>query len=142
MSGGQNLSTLFEEIIQNDSVGKSFNIFSLRKKFKGSVISMSLGGEYSETQNNLVNEIVKWGVTIVTASGNDGKDACLNSPGSAGLNINVGAHWYKADGSTKCTKPMYARSNYGKCVSIVAPGVDVLSASIEGKKSKCNICVL
>eukprot|EP00800_Vazella_pourtalesii_P013859 TRINITY_DN338_c0_g2_i1.p1 TRINITY_DN338_c0_g2~~TRINITY_DN338_c0_g2_i1.p1 ORF type:complete len:463 (+),score=62.08 TRINITY_DN338_c0_g2_i1:61-1449(+) len=105
-----------------------------KKKFKGSVISMSLGGEYSETQNNLVNEIVKWGVTIVTASGNDGKDACLNSPGSAGLNINVGAHWYKADGSTKCTKPMYARSNYGKCVSIVAPGVDVLSASIEGKK--------
>ena len=50
-------------------------ISSHRYGFKGSVISMSLRGPYSQTENNLVNTIVSRGVSIVTSSGNDAKDA-------------------------------------------------------------------
>ena len=99
-------------------------------------MSMSLGGRRSNIQNNLVNFIVGKGVTVVTSSGNNGKNACSKSPGSAGLNINVGAHGYRSKG---CKKPMYTKSNYGKCVHIVAPGVKVLSASMKGRTSEYTI---
>ena len=94
---------------------------------------MSLGGGYSRAENNIVNLIVRKGVTIVTASGNDAKDACHFSPGSAGSNINVGAHGYSRKG---CLKPVASFSNYGKCVHIVAPGVQVLSADYRSPNSK------
>ena len=100
-------------------------------------MSMSLGGVKSPIQNNLVNYIVGRGVTVVTASGNDGENACHYSPGSAGLNINVGSHGYVASG---CKKPISKFSNYGKCVDIVAPGVNVLSANMKGRKSEYTIC--
>ena len=109
-------------------------ISSHRYGFKGSVISMSLGGPYSQTENNLVNTIVSRGVSIVTSSGNNAKDACHYSPGSAGSNINVGGHWY----TSNCQKPMYTQSNYGRCVHIVAPGVNVLSANYRSTNSKCS----
>ena len=82
-----------------------------------------------------VKDIVNNGVTIVTASGGNSGDACNYSPGSAGTNINVGAHGYS---TSDCQKPMLSWSNYGKCVDIVAPGVDVMSAVTGSKNSKCN----
>ena len=101
------------------------------------MISMSLGGGRSNAENNLVNSIVTAGVTMVTASGNYGKDACNYSPGSAGLNINVGSHAYITSG---CKKPISDFSNYGDCVHIVAPGESILSASLKGRKSEYTIC--
>ena len=65
------------------------------------------------------------GIIVVTASGNKRRRACTRSPGSAPDAINVGAHWYTED---NCKKPMYSRSNYGSCVTIMAPGVRVWSA--------------
>ena len=100
-------------------------------------MSMSLSGGKSLILNNLVNSIVGRGVTVVTASGNKGKDACSKSPGSAGMNINVGGHGYRSRG---CKKPMYSKSNYGKCVDIVAPAIRVPSASIKGRYSEYTIC--
>ena len=88
-------------------------------------MSMSLTCGCSRTENDLAKYIVGRGVTIVTASGNDRRDACYYSPGSAGSNINVGGHGYTA---RDCKKPMYYYSNYVNCVHIVAPGVQVLSA--------------
>ena len=98
-------------------------------------MSMSLADVYSQLGNDFVNAIVEKGVTIVTASANDGKYACDYSPGSAGLAINVGAHGYSPK---LCLKPVAAWSNYGKCVDIVAPGVDVLSADYKEIDGKCN----
>ena len=100
-------------------------------------MSMSLGFRKIEVLNNLVNYIVRRGVTIVTASGNDGKNARNFSPGSAGYNINVGSHGYVTRG---CKKPISKFSNYGKCVDIVAPGENIRSASIKGRSSEYTIC--
>lgn len=47
------------------------------------VASMSLGGGVSEALNNAVEGLVKNGVTVVVAAGNDDNDACLYSPASA-----------------------------------------------------------
>ena len=96
-------------------------------------MSMSLTGGYQWGENNLANSIVRRGVTLVTASGNDRRNACYYSPGSAGLNINVGGHGYTA---RDCKKPMYYYSNYGNCVHIVAPGVQVLSADYRNTYRK------
>ena len=97
-------------------------------------MSVSLGDEYSQLENEIVNAIVEKGVTIVVASGNSWAYACDYSPGSAGLAINVGAHGYSPK---LCLKPVAAWSNYGKCVDIVAPGVDVLSADYKTVAGKC-----
>ena len=87
---------------------------------------MSLGGSPSTAQDNAVNWAVKNGIVIVTSSGNSANDTCECSPGRAGLNINVGAHSYD---SSYCKKPMAYLSNYGPCVDIMAPGVNINSAS-------------
>ena len=54
------------------------------------VASMSLGGGVSEALNNAVEGLVKNGVTVVVAAGNDDNDACLYSPASA---QKVCTHW-------------------------------------------------
>ena len=76
----------------------------------------------------------------MTASGNEGADACDTSPGSAGLNINVGAHsepiWLPKVG---CKNPIEAFSNWGSCVDVIAPGRDIVSVdyrSIDGNYVK------
>ena len=85
------------------------------------IISMSLGGPYSEVIDELVTAIVKAGIPVVAAAGNDGYDACHYSPASNSLAITVGA---SSEGAG-----MYSFSNGGSCVDIIAPGVDVLGAS-------------
>ena len=101
-------------------------VLCFRPGFVGTIVSMSLGGRRSSGLNNIINAVVKRGITVVTASGNEKTDACRRSPGSAGLNINVGAHGYD---SNTCKKPMASFTNFGSCVDIVAPGVRVISTS-------------
>ncbi len=63
------------------------------------------------------------GVTVVAASGNDGTSPCSN-PASFGPTISVGAtDW----GDTQASF-----SNYGKCVDILAPGVQIKIAAHTG----------
>lgn len=89
------------------------------------VISMSLGGGYSNTLNRAVNAAVQSGVPVVVASGNDGKDACLYSPGSASMATTVAA-------STKRdTRSSF--SNYGSCVDIYAPGSSIIGADFTSR---------
>ena len=96
---------------------------------------MSLGGSKSKSLNKVVNNIIQAiGITIVTASGNEKKWACDRSPGSAGNNINVGAHYYDA---ITCKKPMASFSNFGTCVDILAPGVKILSSALNDVNGKC-----
>ena len=92
---------------------------------------MSLGGGKSESLNKVVNSIVETiDITIVTASGNSIAWACNGSPGSAGKNINVGAHDLVIDGES-CSKPPAFFSNFGTCVDVMAPGVRILSAAMN-----------
>ena len=87
--------------------------------FKGAVINMSLGGERSQSCNDVVNSAVRAGMHIVVAAGNDDRDACEVSPASARLAITVGA--------STIDDVRAEFSNYGKCVDVFAPGVDILS---------------
>ncbi|KAI0244406.1 hypothetical protein L0F63_002925 [Massospora cicadina] len=84
-----------------------------------SVISMSLGGGKSQALNDAVEAAIANGVMVVVAAGNEGTDACETSPASAPNAITVGAidrHDARA-----------YFSNYGSCVDVFAPGVDILS---------------
>ena len=90
---------------------------------------MSLGGGKSKALNKVVNDIIGTiDITIVTASGNERAWACDRSPGSAGDNINVGAHGLDVE---TCKKPMAKFSNFGTCVDIMAPGVNILSSALN-----------
>ncbi|CAM9122743.1 unnamed protein product, partial [Ectocarpus fasciculatus] len=87
-----------------------------------SVANLSLGGGYSETQNEAVEAAVSAGVTMVVAAGNDSKDACDYSPASAESAVTVAAS------DSKDARAYY--SNYGSCVDVFGPGSEITSAWI------------
>ncbi|KAI8866057.1 subtilisin-like protein [Ramicandelaber brevisporus] len=87
---------------------------------KGSVINMSLGGSKSTTVNAAASAAVKAGVHVAVAAGNSAADACTFSPASATGVLTVAA----SDVNDKFA----TFSNYGTCVEVIAPGVNVLSA--------------
>ncbi|KAI8344632.1 serine protease 1 [Chlamydoabsidia padenii] len=89
------------------------------KPFKGSVANMSLGGGKSRSLDIAVNGAVDAGIVFAVAAGNDNADACNYSPASAENAITVGA-------STLSDERAYF-SNYGKCVDVFAPGLNILS---------------
>jgi cerevisin len=102
---------------------------SAGNKFQGSVLSMSLAASGNVQSMNLaIQHAVRAGVHSVVAAGNDGTNACLASPASAGGShgpaITVGA--IQIDGSRA------SFSNYGACVDVYAPGVSVISSWIGG----------
>ena len=61
------------------------------------------------------------------AAGNEGGNACLFSPSSCRVSISVGS-MTELDQVAKF-------SNYGRCVTIWAPGTNILSAGIDSDKS-------
>ncbi|WP_444997487.1 S8 family serine peptidase [Aliikangiella sp. IMCC44359] len=94
------------------------------------VVNMSLGGGFSQVQNDAVDRMVDAGITLVTAAGNDGVDGCTFSPGSAPNAFNVGAtdrYDSRVNGSWS--------SNWGSCLDIMAPGNSIVSASHRGSGS-------
>ena len=90
-----------------------------KKNFKGSTANMSLGGGKSPSLDMAVNAAVKAGIHFAVAAGNDNSDACDSSPAAATGPVTVGA-------STLSDSRAYF-SNYGKCVDIFAPGLNILS---------------
>ncbi|KAI5970100.1 hypothetical protein CANMA_000711 [Candida margitis] len=93
-----------------------------KKGFKGSTANMSLGGGRSQALDLAVNAAVKAGLHFAVAAGNENQDACNTSPAAAEGAITVGA-------STISDERAYF-SNYGKCVDIFAPGLNILSTYI------------
>jgi len=85
------------------------------------VVSMSLGGGFSQSQNNVVDSLVAAGVTVVVAAGNDNSNACSYSPASAAGAITVG--------STMSSNSKSSFSNHGSCVDVLAPGSSIQSTT-------------
>lgn len=84
-----------------------------------SVANMSLGGGYTQSVNDAVANSMAEGVIYALAAGNSGDDACNYSPASTPLALTIGA--------TDTTDTRAYFSNYGTCVDVFAPGVDITS---------------
>jgi len=89
---------------------------------KPSVANMSLGGGFSQAQNDAVAAAVNANVVMVVAAGNDDKNACDYSPASEPSAVTVGAT------DKKNARASY--SNWGSCVDIFGPGSEITSAWI------------
>ena len=88
------------------------------------VANMSIGGPVSAALNAAVTRSIASGVSYAVAAGNDHRNACGQSPAATPNAITVGA--------TDRSDTRAAFSNYGACVDVFAPGVQITSASNVG----------
>jgi subtilisin family serine protease len=89
------------------------------------VANMSLGGGASTALDDAVRRSIGAGVVYAIAAGNGDilgrpQDACAGSPSRVAEAITVGA--------TDKTDKEASFSNYGRCVDLLAPGVNITSA--------------
>lgn len=86
------------------------------------VINLSLGfGAYNSVIGTLIATLIGDGHVVVAAAGNDGAAACGHYPASFPGVVSVAA--------SNSYDALAAFSNYGSCVDITAPGVDVEAAA-------------
>ncbi|KAJ5783290.1 hypothetical protein N7457_005064 [Penicillium paradoxum] len=84
------------------------------------VMNMSLGGSTSQAMNDAASNVVKSGIFLSVAAGNEAQDAKNSSPASA-ANVCTIAASSSTDGSASFT-------NYGSLVDLYAPGVSITAA--------------
>ncbi|RVD81903.1 uncharacterized protein DFL_009750 [Arthrobotrys flagrans] len=92
--------------------------------FAGSVISMSIGGGGSQAQFDVLRRITEAGMHVSLSAMNDNTDACTTFPGGYSQQLpifNVGA--------TDINDNRASFSNFGACVNIHAPGVEIVSTN-------------
>ena len=99
--------------------GLQWSVNQIKQRGRPGVINMSISGGKSDAVNKAVNGAIKNGFHVVVAAGNNGVDACNESPASALYVITVG--------STDSADRMSDFSNFGRCVDIMAPGEAILS---------------
>lgn len=98
--------------------------WSVANATKSSVLSLSLGGGYSEALNAAVKAASDAGHIVVVAAGNNYQsDACLLSPASAGGKGDVITVM-----SSDVSDSLSSFSNNGLCTDIIAPGSSILSS--------------
>ncbi|XP_070545529.1 uncharacterized protein [Ptychodera flava] len=98
---------------------------------KGAVANMSLGGPFSQSENNAVAAAIRTGISFVVAAGNEKADACDTSPASEPSAITVAA--------TNSADLQWESTNYGRCVDILAPGEGITAAWIDSPYSITTI---
>ena len=87
------------------------------------VANMSIGASKNTTLNNAVGRLSTDGIVPVSAAGNSNALACDSSPASATTSLTVAA--------TDSTDTRATFSNYGSCVHIFAPGVNIQSTMMN-----------
>lgn len=94
------------------------------------VANLSLGAGTAPILDSAVSKSIQSGVTYVIAAGNSGVDACTSSPAKVKTAITVGA--------IDVTDLRPSWSNYGSCVALFAPGVNVTAADYYSDASLAN----
>ena len=95
------------------------------------VANMSLGGGASAALDTAVRNMIADGVTTAIASGNDGANGCSGSPAAVAEGIVTGA--------TSNTDARASFSNFGACVDVHAPGVNIVSAGIASDTAAATL---
>jgi aqualysin 1 len=95
--------------------------------YKPGVVNMSLGGGPSQALDDAVTNSVSAGFFYAVAAGNESTDACNSSPSRLGPLEGV-----MSVAATDINEQEAVFSNYGNCVDIWAPGVDIRSTAIGG----------
>jgi subtilisin family serine protease len=98
---------------------------------KPAVANMSLGGGASTALDNAVKRSIAAGVTYAVAAGNENQNACNVSPSRVPDAITVGA--------TDANDSRASFSNFGTCVDIFAPGVNIVSAAISSNTARATL---
>ena len=93
------------------------------------VANMSLGGGANQAVDDAVRKSAASGVFYAVSAGNSGADACGQSPARAGAGTDNGIMTVAA---TDSSNREASWSNYGRCVDIWAPGVNVESTWMGG----------
>ncbi|KAJ3058396.1 hypothetical protein HK102_010527, partial [Quaeritorhiza haematococci] len=88
------------------------------------VVNLSVQGRFSTVFNQAVAALTDMGVHVAVAAGNNGRPSCQTSPAAitpTSAVISVGA--------IDAYDTVAGFSNYGRCTSVLAPGVQIRSAS-------------
>lgn len=96
---------------------------------KPAVANMSLGGGASQLLDDAVRNAAAKGIFFSIAAGNSAASACTSSPARIGGGSTAGVLVTAATDSNDLEASF---SNYGSCVDIWAPGVNVTSLKLGG----------
>ena len=91
------------------------------------VLSMSIGGAPSESEDLAIAAAHRAGLSVVVAAGNEGGNACDYSPSRAPVALTVA--------SAMRDDSFSAFSNHGPCVDLVAPGAAIISTTASSDTS-------
>lgn len=121
------------KVLSNDGSGANSGVingieFVLQEALKDGpgkpkVCNLSLGGIPSRALNSAVAQLTEMGnVFVAVAAGNENTNACSSSPASSSAQSAV-----VSVGATDSSDRRASFSNFGPCVSIFAPGMDIES---------------
>lgn len=96
------------------------------------VANLSLGGGISQTLDDAVAKSAGSNIFYALAAGNSGANACNSSPARVGYNSSGLSNGIVATAATDSSNKEASWSNYGQCVDIWAPGVNILSTRAGG----------
>jgi hypothetical protein len=115
----------------------NYSLASLLRTTSGSlayptVFNMSFASNSINTAiDNAVNSAVQAGVVVVVGAGNDNQNACTYSPAHLSQTTSViTAGASQSDDTAWWVSTMGGGTNWGNCVTLFAPGSNVVSAGI------------